>query len=107
MYNDGVGLYNKGRDTAAYYDKAIDRFSTAIAMQPDSAGTYYVRALAYYAKQDLPKAASDLEAALKAKPDFEDAGRLLGQIQYNQAMERLQAKDEAASNALLPRRWFH
>ena len=26
MYNDGVGLYNKGRDTAAYFDQAIDRF---------------------------------------------------------------------------------
>jgi len=100
MYNEGVGLYNKGRDTAAYYDKAIDRFSTAIAMEPDSSSTYYVRSLAYYAKQDLAPAAKDLETALAASPKFEDAARLLGQIHYNQAMERLQAKDEAGSNAL-------
>lgn len=99
MYNDGVGLYNKGRDSAMYYDRAIDKFSTAIAMEPDSAGTYYVRALAYYAKPNLPSALTDLEAALKSNPDFEDAARLLGQIHYNQAMERLQAKDEAGSNA--------
>jgi len=100
MYNDGVGLYNKGRDTAAYYDKAIDRFSTAVAMEPDSASTYYVRALAYYAKQTMPPAVKDLETALKLNPSAEDPARLLGQINYNQGMEKLNAKDEAGSNAL-------
>jgi len=99
MYNDGVGLYNKGRDTAAFYDKAIDRFSTAIAMVPDSSGTYYVRALAYYAKTDMKSALADLENAVKLKPDFEEAARLAGQVHYTMAMERLNAKDEAGSQA--------
>ncbi len=100
MYNDGVGLYNQGRDSAVFYEKALDRFSTAINLEPDSSSTYYVRALTYYAKQSMPPAIADLEVALAKNPGFEDAARLLGQIQYNQAMELLQAKDEAASNAM-------
>jgi tetratricopeptide (TPR) repeat protein len=99
MYNDGVNLYNKGRDTASYYKTAIDRFSTAIAMVPDSAGTYYVRALAYYATQDMKSAIADLEKAVNLKPDFEDAARLAGQIHYNRAMEREAAKDDAGAQA--------
>ena len=56
MYNEGVGLYNKGRDTASYFDKAIDRFNIAIDMQPDSSSTYYVRALTHYSKTDMVSA---------------------------------------------------
>lgn len=103
MYNEGVGLYNKGRDTAAYYEKALDRFNIAITMQPDSSGTYYVRALTHYAKQDLQKAAEDLETCLRLDPKSEDSARLLGQIYYNQAMDRMQAKDEAGANAMFAR----
>jgi tetratricopeptide (TPR) repeat protein len=99
MYNDGVNLYNKGRDTAEYYQKAIDRFNTAIAMVPDSSGTYYVRALAHYAKQDLKSALADLDEAVRLKPDFEEAARLAGQVHYNMATERINAKDEAGSQA--------
>ncbi len=99
MYNDGVSLYNKGRDTAEFYQKAIDRFSTGIVMVPDSSGTYYVRALAYYAKQDMKSALADLEEAVKLKPDFEEAARLAGQVHYNMAMERVNAKDEAGSQS--------
>ena len=99
MYNDGVGIYNKGRDTAAYYKVAIDRFSTAIEMAPDSSSTYYVRALAYYAQRDLKSAQKDLEAAVAKNPSFEEAARLLGQVHYTNALERQQAKDEAGFDA--------
>ena len=99
MYNDGVSLYNKGRDTAEFYQKAVDRFTTGIAMVPDSSGTYYVRALAYYAKQDMKSALADLEEAVKLKPDFEEAARLAGQVHYNLAMERVNAKDDAGSQS--------
>ena len=101
MYNDGVGLYNKGRDSSGYYQKAIDRFSTAIMMVPDSAGTYYVRALAYYAQQNMKSALSDLDQAVKIKPDFEEAARLAGQVHYNMGMERSAAKDDAGAQAEL------
>ena len=99
MYNDGVGLYNKGRDTAAYYDDAIDRFATAIAMVPDSSGTYYVRGLAYLAKQNQKSAIADFEKCLQLKPDFEDAARRVGEIYYNNGMEKANAKNEAGAVA--------
>lgn len=99
MYNDGVGLYNKGHDTAAYYQKAIDRFSTAIAMVPDSSGTYYVRGLAYFALQDRKSAAGDFVKALQLKPDFEDAARRLGELYYNNGTEKLAQKDEAGAQS--------
>lgn len=99
MYNDGVNVYNKGRDTAGYYDQALEKFSTAIEMEPDSSATYYVRALAYYAKQNMNAAAADLETCLKLNPKSEDAARLLGQLHYNRAIERLQARDDAGANA--------
>ena len=98
MYNDGVTIYNKGRDSSAYYQVAVDRFSTAIAMVPDSASTYYVRALAYYSQQNMKSAQTDLETAIAKNPNFEDAARLLGQVHYTRALERQQAKDEAGFN---------
>jgi tetratricopeptide (TPR) repeat protein len=101
MYNDGVGLYNKGRDSSGYYQKAIDRFSTAIDMVPDSSGTYYVRALAYYAQQNMKAALGDLDQAVKMKPDFEEAARLAGQVHYNMGIERSTAKDDAGAQAEL------
>jgi tetratricopeptide (TPR) repeat protein len=97
MYNDGVNVYNKGRDTASYYKTAIDRFTIAINMVPDSSGTYYVRSLAYYATQDLKSALKDLEKAVSLKPDMEDASRLAGQIHYNMAGERENAKDSVGA----------
>jgi tetratricopeptide (TPR) repeat protein len=93
MYNDGVSSYNKGRDDAANYDKAIKEFETAIAMNPDSAGTYYVLALAHYAKQNNSAALQSLASALEKKPDFGDAARLAGSILYSQAAVAQEAKD--------------
>jgi tetratricopeptide (TPR) repeat protein len=99
MYNDGVNVYNKGRDTAAYFKTAIDRFTIAINMVPDSSGTYYVRALAYYATQDLKSALKDLEKAVALNPGMEDASRLAGQIHYNLGGERENAKDTVGAVA--------
>lgn len=99
MYNDGVNFYNRGRDTAAFYDSALVRFKTAIALEPDSPGTYYVTALANYAKQDLEGCRGNLHLALQKNPGFFDAARFLGQIQYTIAQSKLDAKDTAAASA--------
>ena len=99
MYNEGVGAYNKGKDSVDYYDRAVDNFKTAIAMEPDSAGTYYVASLAYYAKKDYKSVESNLESALKKKPDFGDAARFLGQLHYLYAGEKNEAKDSAGAFA--------
>jgi tetratricopeptide (TPR) repeat protein len=101
LFNEGVAYYNKGRDSAAYFDKAIDAFNTAIALMPDSANTYYVAALADYAKKDMAGAVRRLETAVAKDPKYLDAQKLLGQFNYSMALEKLEAKDEAAGNAFL------
>jgi tetratricopeptide (TPR) repeat protein len=97
MYNEGVKNYNNGKDSAGAYDKALDEFNTAIAMEPDSSGTYYVAAMAYYAKKDYPKSAEMLHTALEKKPDFGDAGKFLGQVEYMMASERQAANDSVGA----------
>ena len=99
MYNQGVGFYNRGKDTTAYYDSAMTCFTTAIAMEPDSPGTYYVTALDAYAKQDFEGARTNLKLALAKNPRFFDAARFLGQLQYTFAQKQLDARDTAGSVA--------
>ncbi len=101
LFNEGVAYYNKGRDSAMYYDKALEAFSTAIQMMPDSANTYYVAALADYAKKDIPDAIRKLETAVEKDPKYLDALKLLGQMHYSVAMEKFDKKDEAGGNASL------
>jgi tetratricopeptide (TPR) repeat protein len=97
MYNEGVKNYNNGKDSAGAYDKALDQFKTAIAMEPDSSGTYYVAAMAYFAKKDYPNAEKMLQSALEKKPDYGDAAKFLGQVDYQSAAERQAAGDSAGA----------
>ena len=99
LYNDGVKAYNKGKDSASYYDKAIEDFRTALAMEPDSVSTYYVTALASFAKKDFTTAVSMLSTAVQRKPAYSDAARLLGEAHYAIADQKSEAKDSAAVHA--------
>jgi tetratricopeptide (TPR) repeat protein len=99
LYNKGVNEYNRGRDSTGFYDKALEDFKIAITMAPDSSGTYYVAALAYFAKQDNKNARSMLETALQKRPDFGDAAKLLGQLYFASAQERLGAKDTTGAKS--------
>jgi tetratricopeptide (TPR) repeat protein len=101
LFNEGVAYYNKGRDSAGYYDKALDAFNTAIALIPDSANTYYVASLADYARKDIPSALRKLETAVEKDPKYVDALKLLGQFNYAMALEKFESKDEVAGNASL------
>jgi len=98
-YNEGVGLYNKGKDDPSAYDKAIEAYDIAILMAPDSSGAYYVKALAHYAKKDFQKTKQELESAMKKKPDFVEAGVFLGQLYFSDAAAKLEQKDEAGAKA--------
>ncbi len=101
FFNEGVAYYNKGRDSAIYYDRALQDFNTAIQIIPDSANTYYVASLADYAKKDIPSAIQKLETAVAKDPQYLDALRLLGQFNYSVAIEKFDRKDEAGGNASL------
>ncbi len=99
LYNEGISMYNKGKDNPANYDSAMMRFKIATIMAPDSANTYYVLGLASYAKKDYAGAEQSLQTALDKKPAYGEAARLLGQIYLSRAGEKKQAKDEAAAKA--------
>ena len=101
MYNDGVGLYNKGKDDPSQYDRALENFTTAIEMQPDSSGTYYVAALAHYAKKDYDAAIKRLEDALAKDPQHNEAAKFLGQLRYQKASEAYARGDSTTAHAEL------
>jgi tetratricopeptide (TPR) repeat protein len=101
LYNEGVSMYNKGKDDPAQYDKSLQNFNTAIDLMPDSSTTYYVAALTHYAKKDYEGATKRLEQALVKNPQSADAAKFLGQIKYQQASEAYARGDSAAAHAEL------
>jgi tetratricopeptide (TPR) repeat protein len=101
LYNEGVATYNKGKEDPTQYDKALKNFDTGIELVPDSAGTYYVAALAHFAKKDFSGASKRLEQALEKNPQFSDAARFLGQIRYQDASDAYARGDSTAARASL------
>jgi len=99
MTNEGISAYNKGKDDPSNYDMAIDKFKTAITFVPDSATTYYLAAVAHYAKKDHGGALASLDVALQKNPMYVSAARLLGQVHYVLGEEKKSAKDETGATA--------
>jgi len=97
LYNEGVASYNKGKEDPAKYDEALSKFGTAIKLQPDSSTTYYVAALAHYAKEDLAGAQAKLETCLEKDPNNAEAAIFLGQLYYLKGGELKSADDPAAA----------
>ncbi|HTX99263.1 MAG TPA: tetratricopeptide repeat protein [Bacteroidota bacterium] len=97
MFNEGVRLYNGGMQDSSKYTAALDSFRVAIAMEPDSANTYYVAGLCSYAKKDYDGAISLLSTCLEKDPKSADAARLLGSVHYQIANDYLNAKNESAA----------
>jgi tetratricopeptide (TPR) repeat protein len=102
--NAGVEAFNKGRDTAAYYDKAIREFEIAATIMPDSAAAYKDLAFAYLSKGELTKAIGPLEKAFSISKD-PISGRYIGEI-YNDLGAPHRAKFEDPSNRIEIRIWM-
>lgn len=81
-FNSGVTHFSKGRDSSEYYDKAIEAFMSAIAINPDSATTYKNLGYACLAKGDDKAAIQPFEEVLKRGNDAQ-AAKLLGEISYD------------------------
>ena len=97
LYNDGVKYFNAGRDDSSNYVKALDAFKTAVALEPDSASTYYVLALGCSSQKDYDGTVNALQIALAKKPRFADAASFLGRAHYARAVEQINAKDTAGA----------
>lgn len=98
-YNRGIEYFNKGRDTASYYARSIQEFDLAVAVNPDSASTYYVRALSKYNNDDLAGADADVKKALAINPRSSEATRLQGSLYREEAAKKLAARDSAGARA--------
>ncbi len=96
-YNAGTRLYNHGRDTASYFQSAVDSFQTAIVARPESLQTYYVCALAYYGNKQIDKAKQVLNVSLQYNPKGIKELELLGKLQLLLAREKEAANDEDGS----------
>lgn len=93
LYNDGIAAYNKEHD----YPKAVEKFTLATTIVPDSASTYYVLGLSHYANRDNQKAKVALQSAIQRKANFDDALRLLGQIHIVDGQEKKKNDDQAGA----------
>ncbi len=69
----GVVAYEK-KD----FDLAVDCFTEAIRLNPDSAGAYYSRGVTYSKKGDLDKAVADCTQAIRLNPNHAETYNLRG-----------------------------
>ena len=64
----GVEAHQRGD-----FDRAIQDYTEAIALNPDLAGVYYNRGIAYGEKGDHDRAIQDYDKAIVLKPDYAEA----------------------------------
>ena len=86
LYNQGTKFLQSGKDSSSYYDKAIDAFNGAIAVEPDSLISY--KGLAYtYLNMSQEDSAVEPLTTLWDKNKDEDAAKFLGEIYYEKGQK--------------------
>jgi tetratricopeptide (TPR) repeat protein len=86
-FNSGVNLFARANNTAnedtakIFYDKSIDAFEKAAAIQPDSADTYKNMAFVYMSSGRNEQAIEPLQELVNRKKEL-DGYRYLGEIYY-------------------------
>ena len=95
----GIALYSKKK-----YEHAIDDLSEAVRINPKAESSFYYRAKAFKGSNLYDKALADVEAALKIKPDLNEAlvlqaelNKLLGVKEETNSTESNQDESESAA----------
>ncbi len=78
--NRGISSYRQKR-----YEKAIDDFNKALALEPDFAEVYNNRAIAYQFMEKYDKALADVDQALQLNPEYAGAYITKGLVYRKQA----------------------
>ena len=86
LFNEGVEAINKASDSSANVDKAINLFTMATVVLPESVMTRRNLGLAYYRKEDIPNAVVNLTVAFEKGKDLL-ACKLLGRIALDRGNE--------------------
>ena len=88
------------------YDKAIEDFDQAIALQPDLAEACYNRGIAYYYKGEYDRAIEDYDQAIELQPDLAEAYSNRGNAyadkgEYDRAIEDFRKVVEVSDNPVV------
>lgn len=92
LFNKGVGFYQRGSKTSdkdsaqLYFDKSIEAFNSAIAIEPDSADTYKNLSFVYMSAQQYDNAIAPLEKLIE-KEQALDGYKFLAEILYAKGTE--------------------
>lgn len=96
-YNAGVKYYRRGRDTASFFQTAIDSFKVAMQVLPESTMTYYVCALSYFGNNQVDEAIKTLNKGLDRDPNKPEELDLLAKLHKDLARQKAQAKDDSGA----------
>jgi len=102
--NIGVESFNKAKDSARYFDKAIAAFQTAIVINPDSAMAYKNLAFCYLANNQTSEALGMFEKSFAMSND-PASGRYIGEINYQMGASH-KDKFEAPENKTEIKIWM-
>lgn len=113
LFNRGVAFYQRGNKTESQdsikllYDKSIESFSQAIAIEPDSADTYKNLAFVYMSAQKYDQAISPLEKLIEKEQSL-DGYKFLSEILYFKGNEYKNKYDESkvVSDSLEAMKYF-
>ena len=99
LYNNATKDFEKAQEQPAYYDSAVTKLNTALAVNPDSLQTYFALALVSYNKGDKDAAGKYATIALEKKPDYIEAMSILSTVHLDKAVALETAGDSAGAVA--------
>jgi tetratricopeptide (TPR) repeat protein len=98
-HNEGIEVYNRfvaDRNTA-HLDSAIQKFTVAVAMQPDSLISYYYRGAAYSTLKNDVAQMADYRKVYDRDPGYLEVAKYLGNLYYYLGDQKSRAKDSVGS----------
>lgn len=100
---DGYGFFCRGyaHEQKNRYKLAIEDYTKAIELMPDSTTFYYNRAGAYLVAGDFESALKDIEKLKMLKPEFGNANEIQAEALYRSAYNKLEGSDFSTAAELL------
>jgi len=100
---DGYGYFCRGyaHEQKNRYRLAIEDYTKAIELLPDSITFYYNRAGAYLVAGDFESALKDIERLKTLKPEYGNSDEIQAEALYKSAYNKVEGSDFAAAEELL------
>jgi tetratricopeptide (TPR) repeat protein len=100
---DGHGYFCRGyaQEQMNRYNLAIEDYTRALELLPDSVSYYYNRAGAYLVTGDFESAIRDIEKLKTLKPEYGNINEIQAEALYKSAYNKVEASDFTAAEELL------